>query len=812
MYHLKRIGDWDALQPRLEELFQRERTAENAHTLTYCSRRNAQVDLNSVIEFLEENQDLVDGNDDLQSEKAWTLSQAGLMKEAREIITTLLRKRENENDLLLDINIALQLGDWDRFSAIISYAMKRAENLRADMLIYLASIAAEADVDNNRALELSKMAVDKAGDNPQIFMHAYILATQLGRDNQMSGEWFGRAIELSSDEGPVMKIDLRTMAEEMMPAHRERAREIEQALMKGEISLQFAANNLGQSLSRILAEIPKINEELQDGRWRTIVPIRSGSRGIVEMNSEWKVCLDTTSLMTLYHVGMLEKALNGFEQIVLNPDTMVFLLNERRRALFHQPSRIKRAEEFRSLLDQGFLKIAPLISDTPEGLNNEVGKDLAELLETAKANDGRVIRPFPIYKIRSYMTQEADISDYMDYLISTKAFVNILYEQKGILDSDVIRQANKYLAAQDRGGEPEEHEIQIDCPLYLDELSITYLQNVGLLKVICKSGLDIFVHSSTRADKAALVEEGLGGARLAETLNNIRIILYKAIEDGKAKFLQRPQLSEKDEKYDFFYQTAPTVANIIEDTGDCDAFCIDDRFFNKHRYITDKKNRSIPIVCVTDILHQLQVQGIITADELHIGFHKLRQAGFAFVPIPFEELEKRLGNVIWDDDDFFIESAEMRIMRQSLMRVRSLDMISLPDESLYLEQIILGSALIIRKLWSDESIATEKVINLSNWIWRNIAPSPLDWVKNLREPENKEAALEGFAQHHSVLIKPMNVGKERYDAYLKWLEDDIFSTLLPGNSDLIDALAAFARKDIKLMVEEIINDRTINDG
>ena len=74
------------------------------------------------------------------------------------------------------------------------------------------------------------------------------------------------------------------------------------------------------------------------------------------------------------------------------------------------------------------------------------------------------------------------------------------------------------------------------------------------------------------------------------------------------------------------------------------------------------------------------------------------------------------------------------------------------------------------------------------------------------------AALKGFAQHHSFLLKPINLSQERYDAYLKWLEDDIFLPLLSANGDLIDVLADLVSKDIKHMVEDICNDESRLDS
>ena len=810
--HLKLAGDWGALQPRLEELFQKEKTATNALMLTYCFRRNLQVDHFSILTFLEENHDIVDSSDDLLSEKAWTLSHAGRLKEAEVINTELLKKRDNENDLELDINIALVLGDWDRFSVIITDAMKRREKLGSYILIRLASLAAEVDADTDRALKLLKLAADKGADDPQILMQAYILALQLGREDQTSVKWFARTIDLSTDDGPLLKVDIRTVAEEMIPAHRERALKAEKALIKGEMSLQAAANSLGQSLSKVLIEIPRINTDLQDGRKRTVVPIRSGSRTNIEMKPGWKICFDTTSIMVLNHLDLLEKTVNAFQKTIINCDTMIFLLNERRRARFHQPSLIKKAEDVRSLIYKDLLKIAPSFPNPPKDLINEVGRDLADMLEAARAEGGRVVRPFPILKSGSFMEKEAELGDYADYLISTRAFVKVLYEQKSKIDSGAFNNAYQYLKVQDRGEDSNLDQLLLDCPLYLDELSIAYLQHVDLLNAVCNSGLNLFVHPSTANYQLALIEENRGGIRLADTLKNIKNLLRKAIEEERAIFLPRLRLQNEDKKFESFYQIAPTIANIVEDSGECDAVCIDDRFFNKHKAIIDKKGRSIPLVCVTDILHYLAIQGVISTDQMHMGFHKLRQVGYALVPIPFEELEQCLSNARWGKDGNLNESVEMRLMRQTLMRIRSLDMVVLPEESPFLEQIQRGCVLAIHNLWSDESVTIEKAVELSNWVWLNIAPCPLEWVKNLREPTHKRAALEGFAQHHNFLLKPITLKQERYDAYLKWLEDDILAPLLPANVDLIDALSDIVSKDIKLMIENISNDESRIDS
>jgi tetratricopeptide (TPR) repeat protein len=236
--HLKRATDWTALQPLLQELFQRERTVENALQFVDSMWHSPQIDDARVLAFLEENQYVVYHSLELASRKAWALFYLGRLKEAKTINSTLLNTRENRNDLLLETNLAIQSGDWEQFSVIISRVWATREGLDPSLLMHLASLAAEADVTASRAVDLAKLAVSKAPDNPQILMGAYVLAVQLGREKETEAEWIACAYELSSNEGPVWKVSTRTIFEEIMPRHRERRSEIEKkALLKREDSV-----------------------------------------------------------------------------------------------------------------------------------------------------------------------------------------------------------------------------------------------------------------------------------------------------------------------------------------------------------------------------------------------------------------------------------------------------------------------------------------------------------------------------------------------------------------------------------------------
>ncbi len=349
---IEQAGDWTALTPLAEKLFQLERTKHNAGRLVECMRHDPQFGYCSILEFFAENPDVEDWGNDFRSAQAWAHFYLGQLKESRAINDQLLKARNNPADLQLDMNLAIQSGDWERFPAIVDREWSKRDKYNADLLLRLASLAAEADATACRTIELAKLAASKAPNDPSVLMNAYSLTVQLGRDQDADPSWMSRAAELSSDSGPVHRMDMRTLVQEMMPAHRERERLIERNLLRGEVPLHMAAAMLHIPLSRILIDLPRRNADQSDGRRRVIIPIASGARQIIGLQRSWVMGLDITSIMVLGFLDLLRNVLKAFDRIVLTPETMIVLLDERRRVRFHQPSRINNAEEIRELIDK----------------------------------------------------------------------------------------------------------------------------------------------------------------------------------------------------------------------------------------------------------------------------------------------------------------------------------------------------------------------------------------------------------------------------------------------------------------------------
>lgn len=190
--------------------------------------------------------------------------------------------------------------------------------------------------------------------------------------------------------------------------------------------------------------------------------------------------------------------------------------------------------------------------------------------------------------------------------------------------------------------------------------------------------------------------------------------------------------------------------------------------------------------------------------------HRLRQSGFALIPIFHDEFEIYLRKANFDNLGNLIESAEMRSLKHILMRIRVKEMILNPDELNFLSKLQALVVYTIRNLWLDESLSLDQVIRLSDWAWKNIAPSPLEWAQSLSPKKTEWDVAEAFANHTSLLLTLMyGLKNDRQEIYRKWIENNILDPLLPANPDLIDKLIKFSKRHIELTVDEIKNDKSL---
>lgn len=794
--HLRQIEDWPALRPHLMELFRRERTLKNARRLAFCTLRDPGSNDSDIITFLQDNCDLTERDLELTSAKAWALFRVGRLNEAQTLNDQLLSKRSDSLDLQLEINLSLQSGAWEHFSGMVEREWVKREERDPKILMQLASLAAESNRTSSRAIELLQLAATKGYDDPSVLMGAIVLTFRLGREGEELRGWFAQAIALSSEEGPIKVFDLRTVIEELMPAHRERKRLLEEHWRLGTIPLHIVGSMLNIPLSNLLIGLPRRNELLQDGRHRAVIPIISGAREPVTIQSGWSVGLDVSSLMVLTHLNLLRRVIDGFRRIILAPDTMLVLLNERNRVRSHQPSLVKRAEEILALIGSGQLRIDESFPTPPRWLTEEVGSDLAQLLEAAQGNQGCVVRPRPVHKLHSLLEEDASLAAYDSCVLSTVALERLLH-QRGYLDEESHQRTANYLRLHDQDTGPDADIAVLDHPIYLDDLAASYLQSAGLLNTLVNYNLDLRIHSSLRQEQHDLVSQYRAGEQLAETIEEMRLVLRDALQTRKAEFLARHELEEKAQS---FLDAAPTLAQFTKDLGICDALVIDDRFTNGNPRIVDETGKAVPSLCVLDILRFLAAQGTLTPTERQTALHRLRLGGFAFVPVEIDELKRLLASNVLGADGKPTESAELRTIRQDLSRIRSLDMLRHPQELTFLGYLWRTSSLVIRELWIDEGVAIERAVDLTDWIWLHVMPSPLDW--------HTEARDESFVGFLHQLLHPQPLRGKRREAFLAWLEVNVLAPMAPANAGVLDQLGELTGQRIKEWGERIVEDGT----
>ena len=127
---LKQADDREALLPLLQDLVARHRTVANVMNLVACLSARPFFNHRQIVELLDSNAsnaDLVERSLDLKAAKAWALFHSGRLSDSRELNDQLRNSPHAANSLVLDINIAVASGDWERLPAIVEREWPRRD-------------------------------------------------------------------------------------------------------------------------------------------------------------------------------------------------------------------------------------------------------------------------------------------------------------------------------------------------------------------------------------------------------------------------------------------------------------------------------------------------------------------------------------------------------------------------------------------------------------------------------------------------------------------------------------------------------------
>lgn len=442
-------------------------------------------------------------------------------------------------------------------------------------------------------------------------------------------------------------------------------------------------------------------------------------------------------------------------------------------------------------------------ADTDSDLSDQVGDELALLIaeaEKIREEDNKqriVVRSSPVHRISSLLQEEADLSNHNTVMSSCLSVVEKLRE-KGQITLDEERRAHAYLQLHEKPW-PNQPEISDGAVLYLDGLTITYFLHLGILEKIHAAGFTPIASHRKISEANALITYETVSDKVSEAIERIRSAVNLRIESKKIKVGKQYELNEPKSKFSY---DDPTTG-IIGLSAFCDAVISDDRFFNQHAHI-DNDGVQSPIFTTFDLLNSLSSAGIISAIALFEYRTSLRRAGFLFIPVTEDELTEHLNSSTIRDNQI-IETSELKAIRESILRVRMIDWLQIPNEAYWLDTILKVFIKVMKKLWTDDTELTE-IKARSDWIIEQV--DILGWVHRFGQENGENIIKIGRGANILLLLSPPFDAKEKVKhAYFDWIEERILASVKNQFPDLYSWIVQQQRMLIVQLTEKVIAER-----
>ena len=795
VFLLQEQESWQELLPFAERLFGMTHALEDAFRVAKVLNETEQYD--ELLQFLEKNLALVEQAAELKTMLAWSFYRHGRFDEAYSLLRELAATRDDANDRALRVNLAIASGKWDELvQHSISEWNKRDERTAAELL--MAAEIAQA-VDGPHAKELALAAAEKAPTDANILMGAYMQATRAGWEREgIAGGWLQRTAALSGEGGPLQSMTMKELFDRK-PEWDKRATSVWELLNEGKVPMFGAAHLCHRSLIdftllQALANLPE-----RDTRRRGIVYAFSGVRPMgILLPDVTTIALDLTAIFTLALLGLLPVVIGAYQRVVIPHPTLGWLFQERQKAIFHQPSRIKEAHDFKRIVADGGLKVLPSQPLSDLNLAKEVGLELAFLLSAAvkaQASDGiarYVIRSAPVHRAGSLMQEEADLSAHSEHLSSCQSLVEKL-RAKGVLTHEEEQRALDYLKLHERRW-PAEPKILDGAEIYLDSLATTYLQTVGVLEKLKAAGLVGYITEDDDKDANRLITyENLSEQQLA-LIELVRKTLSDGLTSGRVRAVKSSAIA--DEK---ILGSHPTFGVLtIEDA--VDAMVIDDRSVNQHPFM-EAHNRRTPILSTLDLLEDLAGKGIITEQNVHTHRTYLRRAGFQFIPVTEQELLHHLTTAPVGDGEV-VETAELRAIRELLLMARMRKILQIPAETVWLHESMRSVVRTIRGLWKAGTDLDDAALR-AEWLLGLL--DVRGWARSVVPGNERNFALFAHAAHLQSLMSPPDDAPDSVrDAYYDWIDRRLLQDVRDSEPEVFGWIVDRARELIVYATETTV--------
>lgn len=781
---LEEKKDWESLIPFAKLMM--ESTHDLADVKRYAQALHQTYQLDALIQLLADFENLVTHSEHLQLLKTWALFHNGNLAGANAALAMFAKDKHDENWRQLRINLALASGDWDSLQIVVEDTWNERESRAPADLLRVAMLAQL--INSSRAKQLVFESAARGKDDPSILSGCYHAACEAGwEDSEQVAGWLTSAIALSGDDGPMQRISLQELFDRQ-PEWQRHETETWTNLTRGETPMFAAAHLLNRSLLSLTLLPALANPQESDVRKRFLIPAYSGAR-IGWVGDPTSLAIEITALITMELLGITDMLLSNFDRIVISHDTLSWLFEEKRKILFHQPSRIANAQELRRLLSDGSLKVLETTTVTSAKLEEEIGASLATMVSEAnvvREGDPRqrlVIAPYPIRRPGSLAQEEADLCGYQTSFASCAAVIDKL-ANRAELTSGEAEVCRAYLALHEQPW-PHAPRVQDSAVLYLDDVAISYLEHLKLLPRISKAGLAVYVSSSHVEEADRFIAHNAQVTKAISFLDGLRLKLRDGISAGKVALAPQPRPQRDDVSPLHFNPTMQIFA-----ASNADAIVIDDRSLNRHRGITFESKES-PLLTTLDLLDLLRTRNLISPHRFCELRAALRRSGYSLIPFELGELHQTL-QTCKVEGGRLVETAEVRTMREGVLRLQMLDTLQLPQELPWLGGFFDVCRNAIFAQW-DEDLDKAKASAASEWLLELMDARA--WSH--RYAGGAEEGLERYRlQLYSLLVLPPGKSRAIRSAYAEWLEAAVLSPVRDCDLKLFDLLVSRVREQL----------------
>jgi hypothetical protein len=490
----------------------------------------------------------------------------------------------------------------------------------------------------------------------------------LDEDQPAAHECFKQALALSGPDGPVQAFELKDLLARQTKWN-EHTRQIKEQVSRGEMPLCVAGIGLRTTLvDLVLRNLIRNSALTDDSRRRSAIPLFAGRRLPSPIGRVAAVAFDITSLLVLGWLGILSKALDAFPQIILPAGALYELFEGRRRIRQSQRSRLRKAIEIRDAIAQGRMQVMCAPSIARDSLSAEIGVELAALLREAEAVDGIVLRPAPIHRLGFNERSDADMSAYAHRLCDMHTLLQTLVDLN-VLDEATEKSARLYFSLQDSGWRTPARP-DIARPIFVDELSLAYLQHTRLLQPFLRTFLKVYIHPSTEEEATLFIEHDKNVTEVFRIIDEIRNAVRKANAANKIIFGPRRAAAGESNLDD----NNQSTLNLLTHLSGAETVVLDDRTLNKEAFAMDASGHRAQMASTLDLIEELASHGIVSEDERRSLRYRLRIGGAMFIPVVGTELASAVKRNRQN------ESPEFRAIHDSIDLARLAEVPQFPSE------------------------------------------------------------------------------------------------------------------------------------